>query len=199
MSEPHQVFMRRLLLTVSVLLLVSGAAGLIAAEGHKPENAAKDSDAVVHGTVSNVAESGEGAEHHPVKIDVIDAFKGNRIKLLGKNLSNTVTVQVKGTERMDVSTAADFTEGEEVVVMLEEQDDRFYMTTGYATKYEVNNDTIQLVAPERKNITVAEMESIVEQTSNSNGTSPGMRQGEEGTESGFDIIAVLEAAVNWVF
>lgn len=186
-------------LTLALILLTAGATGLIAAEGHKPENAAKDSDAVVHGTVSNIAESGDVAEHHPVQIDVIDAFKGNRTKLLGKNLSNTVTVQVKGTERLDVSTAADFTEGEEVVVMLEEQDDRFYMTTGYATKYEVNNNTIQLVAPERKNITVAEMESIVEQTSNSNSTSPGMQQGEEGTESGFDIIAVLEAAVNWVF
>ena len=69
-----------------------------------------------------------------------------------------------------------------------------------ATKYEVSeSDTIQIVEPERKNITVTEMKSIVEQTSNSNSTSPEVQQGEERTESGFDIIAVLEAAVNWVF
>lgn len=44
--------------------------------------------------------------------------------------------------------------------MLEKREDRFYMTTGYATKYEVSeNDTIQLVAPERKNITVAEVKN----------------------------------------
>ncbi|QGA80856.1 hypothetical protein [Candidatus Nanohalobium constans] len=183
--------MRKVLLTVSVLLLVSGAACLIAAEGHNPENAAEDSEVVVHGIVSNIAGSGEVAKHHPVKINVTEVFKGNT--------SDTVTIQIQGTDRMSVSTAAQFTEGEEVVVMLEEQEDCYYMTNGYATKYEVSeNDTIQLVAPERKNITVAEMESIVEQTSNSNSTSPEVQQ-REGTESSFDIIAVLEAALNWVF
>ena len=182
--------MKKALLAASILILVSTVTGLIAARGHHPENAAQDSDLVVHGEVSNIAESGEIAEHHPVQINVTEVFKGNT--------SNTITIQVKGTERTSVSTAAQFSEGEEVVVMLEEREDRFYMTTGYATKYEVSsNDTIQLVAPERKNITVAEMESIVEQTSNS--TSPEMQQSEERTESGFDIIAVLEAAVNWVF
>jgi ribulose kinase len=90
--------MKKILLAASILLLVSSAAGLIAAEGHNPKKAAQDSDAVIHGVVSNIAESGEVAEHHPVQIDVIDAFKGNRTELLGKNLSNTVTVQVKGTE-----------------------------------------------------------------------------------------------------
>jgi hypothetical protein len=191
-------------LTLALILLTAGATGLIAAEGHNPENAAQDSDLVVHGVVSSISSSGEVAEHQPVKIDVIDAFKGNRTELLGKNLSNTITVQVKGTERMSVSTAAQFSEGEEVVVMLEEQEDRFYMTTGYATKYEVNNDTIQLVAPEQRNITLAEMENIVENTSvsSTNNTNPEMDEGSSSTESGFSITepvkAVLEAVINWV-
>ncbi|WP_414836317.1 hypothetical protein [Candidatus Nanohalococcus occultus] len=159
---------------------MSVVTGLIAAGGHNPEDAAQKSDAVIYGAVSSISESGEVTEHHPVKIDVIDAFKGNKTELLGRNLSNTVTVQVKGTERMDVSTAADFTEGEEVVVMLEEQGGRYYMTTGYATKYEVsNNDTLQLVAPERKNITVAEMESMVE-----NSTTVSHHRRQENNSSG---------------
>jgi hypothetical protein len=104
---------------------------------------------------------------------------------------------------MDISTAAQFSEGEEVVVMLEEQEDRFYMTTGYATKYEVNNDTIQLLEPERKNITVDKMESIVENTtSTTSNTAPEMEEGSSSTKSGFSITkpvtAVLEAVVNWV-
>lgn len=177
------------------LFLVSNAAGLIAAEGHNPKNAAQDSDLVIHGTVSNIAESGEVTEHHPIQINVTETFKGNT--------SDTVKVQVKGTERMSVSTAAQFTEGEEVVVMLEDKEDRFYMTTGYATKYEVNNDTIQLVAPEHKNITLTEMEEIVENTAlSTTNNSPEMEGGGSSTESGFSIIkpvtAVLEAAMNRV-
>lgn len=158
------------MLAASILLLVSGVTGLIAAEGHNPENAANSSDAVIHGIVSDIADSGEVAEHHPVRIDVFDAFKGNRSELVGRNLPNTITVQVKGTKRMSVSTAAKFTEGEEVVVMLQERNDRFYMTTGYATKYEVQNGSIELLEPERRNITVEQMESIVENTTRANQT-----------------------------
>ena len=82
--------MKKVLLAASFLFLVSTVTGLIAAEGHNPENAAQDSDLVVHGMVSSISSSGEVAEHHPVKIDVTEVFKGNA--------SDTVTVQVKGTE-----------------------------------------------------------------------------------------------------
>lgn len=187
--------MKKILLAASVLIMVSAASGLIAAEAHVPENAANSSDAVVHGTVSNIADSGEVAEHHPVVIDVIDVFKGNIS-------SETVIVQVKGTERMDISTAADFTEGEEVVAMLQEEDGRYYMTSGYATKYEVGNDSIELLGPEQKNITLQEMESIVENTTAT--PDPDVQRSEDQTvkdaENGAveGLIQALGIVFNWL-
>lgn len=160
-------------LAVALILLTTGTTGLIVAEAHNPENAASDSNLVVYGTVTDIAGSGAVPEHHPVRINASEVFKGDAL--------DTVTVQVKGTERIDISTAASFTEGEEVVVMLEERDGRYYMTSGYATKYGVENSTIELVAPERKNITVDEMKSIVEDSSPSNQT--GQKDSKEVSKS----------------
>jgi len=155
---------QNMLLVAVFLLLVSTAASIVAAGGHNPENAAQKSDLVIHGNVSSIDYSRDVEGHHPVQINVSEVFKGN-------TTSRSVTVQVGGTERMSVSTAASFTEEEEVVVMLEQKGRHYYMTAGYATKYEVENGSIQLVAPERRHFTVEEIETIVEDAPASNKTS----------------------------
>lgn len=149
---------RTILITTAFLILTSAVTALMAAEARNPENAAAKSDIVVHGNVSSIANSGFVARHHPVWINITEVFRGN-------TSSGTLKIQVEGDKSYSVSTAASFTEGEEIIVMLKERNNQYYMTNGYATKYEVQNNSIQLLEPERKNITVDEMQSIVENAS----------------------------------
>lgn len=158
-----------LLLSVLILLCAASVSGLFSAEAHNLENAAQKSDIVVHGTVIDISSSGDVENHHPVVIEAEEVLRGN--------ISGNLTIQVQGSEEYHVSTAANFTENEEVVVMLQEREKTYYMTAGYATKYEVHNNTVELVEPQPKNVTLDELAEIVENNQRTSETETNPRRG----------------------
>lgn len=160
----------KILVVVSLLVfLMSSSTALYATEAFEPDSSAVQSDLVVYGNISSVSSFGLIDDYHPVQISVEEVFKGNA--------SDTVTVQVRGDEGVQISNAADFSVGETVVVMMQEIDGRYYTTHGYATKYEVENGSITYQPNET--LTVQEMEQTVENATQVNGTRQNIRRSPE--------------------
>jgi hypothetical protein len=177
----------RFLVIFSLLvLLLSSSTALYATEAFEPDSSAVESDLVVYGNVSSVSSFGLIDDYHPVQISVEDFFKGNA--------SDTVTVRVRGDEGTQVSNAADFSVGETVVVMMQEIDGRYYMTHGYATKYEVENGSITYQPNET--LTVQEMEQTVENATRVNGTQQDISRNPE-RKNMFELL--LASILNTVF
>lgn len=177
----------KILVVVSLLvLLISSSTALYATEAFEPDSSAVESDLVVYGNVSSVSGFGLIDGYYPVRISVEEVFKGNA--------SDTVTVQVRGDEGMGVSNAADFSVGETVVVMMQEIDGRYYMTHGYATKYEVENGSITYQP--NKTLTVQEMEQTVENVTRVNGTQQDIRRSPE-RKNVFELL--LASVLNLIF
>jgi hypothetical protein len=174
----------------SLLLLASSlSSSLIATGGHVPENIAADSDLVLYGAVDSISNSSSVEGYHTVNLEVIESLRGEA--------GGVVPVEIRGNEEMEVSTAPSFSRGEEVVVMLQEREDGYYMTRGYASKYEVENNTIELGAPERKNITVAKMESMVEESPAPNNTAGEVSEERE-DKSGAGLIENLVSLLTFL-
>lgn len=175
-------------LLFTLIALTTAGAGLFVAGASDPANAARDADLVVHGTVIGVEQCPSGAPSfqstdvfHPVHIQVQDVFAGN---VSGE----TVTINAAGSELAGVwvSTAASFSRGEEVVVMLQEHEDHLYMTTGSASKYHVNSTGLIRLSehavnatgdtvprdPEDRTINLTEMARIVHDATNATGPAP---------------------------
>lgn len=159
---------RVLLVTGLLLLLTAGATGLFASGAFDPERLAESSDVVVRGTVTAVEPSGglptdRYDVNHPVTLRVTDVFKGEA--------GDSITIQVGGSEQTYISTAS-FTEGEDVVVMLQEQDANahphidtlYYLTAGHPGKFTVTDGTVQVDEPEQKRVTVDYLKDIVQRT-----------------------------------
>lgn len=148
-------------------LLVTIVSGTFTADAFNPVNAAERSDLIVHGTVTDIGNAGwfmpdDGQDvYHPVTISVKDTFKGVQ--------QEKVTFNVRGGKfllsrsSVMVSTAASFSEGEEVVMMLQERNGTYY-AMGQPGKYKVTNGSVQVMEPERKRITVEELRTLVQDT-----------------------------------
>lgn len=163
----HQKVLSLFFIVGVFLLFAIGVSGLFFAGAFNPAHLANSSDLVVHGTVTSVEPAGGLSTdrydvNHPVTLRVIGVFKGN--------VGDSITIQVGGDNTTGISTAASFSEGEEVVVMLQEQnaaahpyiDKLYYLTAGQPGKFLVTKDTIQLQEPDRKRITVEQMKEIVQ-------------------------------------
>lgn len=177
--------MKKVLILSVLIALTTAGAGLFVAGASDPANTARDADLVIHGTVIGVEQCPSGAPSfqstdvfHPVHVQMQDVLAGNVS-------GDTVTINVAGSETAGiwVSTAASFSRGEEVVVMLQEHEDHLYMATGSASKYHVNSSgTIRLsehavnatgdTIPQDRNINLTGMARIVHEATNATGPIP---------------------------
>lgn len=145
---------RRIVGGLIVFLLVSGLGAASWVEGaFNPADVAQRSDTVVHGVVTETTAS-------TVTINVTDVFKGDT--------DNPITVQLRGGAGADVSTAASFSAGEEVVVMLQQINGTVQVTSGQPGKYLVENGTVAIREPEQKRITVGQLRDIVQEPETTN-------------------------------
>lgn len=147
------------------VFLTTSVSGSFISGAFGPADTAQESDLVIHGTVTTVEPSGGHPTKihdvtHPVTIDVHNVFKGEA--------GNTIMIQVGGSDRVGISTAASFSEGEEVIVMLQKdettpyREELYYPNSGEPGKYLVTDGTVEVKYPERKRITVEQMQEIVQ-------------------------------------
>ena len=167
--------MRNLLLSALVLAFTVPVAGSWVGGASDPARAAQDADHIIHGTIIGVEQCSSGAPSfqgtdvfHPVHLAVENVFVGN-------STDTVITMDMAGSETagVRVSTAASFSEGEEVVVMLQEHEDHLYLNSGANARYPVNSSgIIRLREPEDHNITLTEMAGIIHNATNATGPAP---------------------------
>jgi len=170
-------------------LFAATVSGVWAAGPFSPARLASASDVVVHGTVTTVESSGglptdRYEVNHPVTVRVADVFKGA--------VGDSIRLQVGGDTDTYISTAANFTEGEEVTVMLQQQnasahphiDTLYYLTAGSSGKYTITDGTVEIREPEQKNITTEQMKEIVQNPETVNITELSAQSPDDEAETG---------------